>query len=102
MQIEIYYKLVLSSGASYKGSTIDAVPVKSDGNIIHLRDAVKLKNPNDLAHVDSRRLTVYASKADLDNKIPITRLSTPLKGLGKDEDSAVLVVVPDDVQQGTS
>ena len=102
MQIEIYYKLVLSSGASYKGSTIDAVPVKSDGNIIHLRKAVKAENPQIPISIGPAQLTVYASKADLDNKIPITRLSTPLKGLGKDEDSAVLVVVPDDVQQGTS
>ena len=101
MEIEIYYQLVQSNGDAYKRSSINAVNLKPNANIIHLRRAVKSENSNKLAHIDADQLTVYAAKADLDNKHPIKMMSTPVKDLGKDEDNAVFVVVPDDSQQGT-
>ena len=103
MEIDIYYKLVLSNGDAYKRSSVDRATVKHDADIIHLRDAVKLKNPQIPSTVGAAQLLVYKTREDLDNKRPITRFSTPVKDLGKDEDNAVFVVVPDDPQQqGTS
>ena len=102
MEIEIFYQLVLSNGASYKGSTVDAVSVKPNANIIHLRKAVKAENPNDLAHVDPRNLTVYKTKADLGNKQPleVDFAVAALGAIGQTKETALVVVVPNDTDHG--
>jgi hypothetical protein len=99
LQMKCWVQIVDSHGAIYKDSNATRVTVDDDAIVDDLRDAVKVKNSNDLAHIDARNLTVYKNKADLDNKQPITRLSTPVKDLGKDEDNAVFVVVPNDTRQ---
>ncbi|KAL3895517.1 MAG: hypothetical protein SGCHY_004652, partial [Lobulomycetales sp.] len=100
MEIEIYYRLVLSSGASYKDSSVDRVSVNANGDIIHLRDAVKLKNHNKLSSIDASQLTVYATRADLlDINVQPLEVDVVVSGLGKTIDSSVFVVVPDDTQQ---
>ena len=98
MEIEIYYQLVLSSGASYQRSSIDAVPVKPNANIINLRKAVKLENPQIPATIGPAQLLVYKTKADLLDpaRLPLD----PRQPL--DIETEYLVVVPDDSQQGTS
>ena len=97
MEIDIYYKLVLSNGDAYKRSSVDRATVKHDADIIHLRDAVKLKNPQIPSTVGAAQLTVYATLQDLLDpaRLPLD----PRQAL----DSVIeyLVVVPD-IKQGTT
>ena len=98
MEIEIFYQLVLSSGASYKDSSVDRVSVNANGDIINLRKAVKLENPQIPATIGPAQLLVYKTKADLLDpaRLPLD----PRQPL--DIETEYLVVVPDDSQQGTS
>ena len=100
MDNEIYYQLVHSNGASYKGSSIDLVSLKPTAIIIHLRKAVKLENSNKLAHIDSDQLRVYQNMDDLNRSHPLEE-DCLISGHGQTKDNSLLVVVPAS-QQGTS
>ena len=62
MQIKVWYKLVDSNGAAFKGSSADQVTLDDDAIVVDLRDAIKNKNTTDLVNVDARRLTVFKTK----------------------------------------
>ena len=66
--MKCWVQLVDSSGASYKESSTTKITLDDAADVDDLRDAVKLKHPHKLAHIDSDLLTVYATRADLDNK----------------------------------
>jgi hypothetical protein len=102
MEIQIFYQLVLSNGASYKDSSIDAVPVKPNANIIDLRKAVETANSKILPNTTASQLTVYKSRADLSDtdKSPLA-VDLQVTGLGQTVSTALFIVVPD-TQQGTS
>jgi hypothetical protein len=99
--MKCWVQLVDSSGASYKESSTTKITLDDAADVDDLRDAVKLKHPQIPATIGPAQLTVYATRADLDNVQPITRLSTPVQGFGLDEDRPVFAVVPDYTQQGT-
>jgi hypothetical protein len=91
MEIEIFYQLVESSGANYKGSSIDAVSVKANANIIHLRKAIKNENQDILTGIVAAQLLVYQARKDLGDTDKSLNPRQPLNA-----DIEYLVVVPDD------
>lgn len=50
---------------AFRDSTVDKVCVKSSGDIADLRDAIKAKNGNKLAKVDSSDLKMFKHNTDL-------------------------------------
>jgi hypothetical protein len=91
MEIEIFYQLVESSGANYKGSSIDAVSVKAIANIIHLRDAIKNENQDILTGIVAAQLLVYQARKDVGDTDKSLNPRQP-----SNADIEYLVVVPDD------
>ena len=101
-QRQIWYSLVQADGAPFNNSTADIVSVPHDALIVHLRDAVKAKNANDLATVDARNLKVFKNKVDLsgepiDEEMLVSALDVNDRGceVGKKKKDALLVLVPE-------
>jgi hypothetical protein len=89
----VWYLLVQADGSAFNNCTAAKVSVSSTADIDDLRDAVKLKNANDLSTVDARNLKVFNNKNELDGKsIDVEALVTQM-GLSKDE--ALLILVPE-------
>ena len=69
-QVEIFYLLVDENGDPFRSCGVDSVSVSPSANLIRFRDAVKDKNDNKLAHVDSSDLRVFKNEAAFRAKPP--------------------------------
>jgi hypothetical protein len=63
-------------------------------DVVALRDAVKLKCPNALAHVDAADLTVFENRAKYHAKEALEE-DSPIGSFGGSKNEALIVVVPD-------
>ncbi|KAE8879873.1 hypothetical protein PF005_g18924 [Phytophthora fragariae] len=79
-------------------TSADAVFVDIE-DVAAFRDAVKDKDKNILATVDAPDLKVFANGAAYDAKQKPLKSSASLVDLGKDEDNALIVVMPTKEQQ---
>jgi hypothetical protein len=96
LKMKCWVQIVDSHRVSYKESSATRVTVDANAIIDDLRKAVKAENPTILSSIEASQLTVYATKADRENKQSLN----PRQSL--DIETEYLVVVPDDTQkQGT-
>ncbi|KAJ0395059.1 hypothetical protein P43SY_011447 [Pythium insidiosum] len=87
-----WFQLVGEDGNAL--TSADAVVVDIE-DVDTLRDAVKLKfADSDLAGIAPSNLTVFANLAAYEAKQAFPRSSSPVTGLGIDEDNAIIVQVP--------
>ena len=57
--MKIWYLLVDDHGKSFKNSSAAKVEVQDDADVADFKDAVYLKNSNDLSHCSAARLRVF-------------------------------------------
>jgi hypothetical protein len=82
-------------GDPYKDSSFGIVTLPPKSNVCDFREAIKVKNPNQLSSVDPSQLKVYKNKAAFDRKDePLKLLSVLDNSFGTDEENALIVVVP--------
>jgi hypothetical protein len=91
----IWFRLVDTTGQSYKGTSDSSILSSSLAFPVvdQFRDAVKAKHSNKLSSVDAADLIVYKNQTAFDKENPL-KSSNSLLGLGKDEENAIIVVVP--------
>jgi hypothetical protein len=90
----VWYQLVKKDGIPYEETPAASVMVSSADIIDDLTKAVKRDSPNDLAHCDAKRLSVYQNKADLlKNENPLHPMLN-IGNLGEDGHRPLLVKVP--------
>ena len=96
--MKVWYQLVDgTTGKSYRNSTPDKVTVDSDADIGDFRDAVKVKNADDLLRgISPSLLKVFKNIADLNSGTSLMS-SLRVSGMGNSEGDALLVMAP----QGT-
>ncbi|KAL8023495.1 putative protein kinase [Plasmopara halstedii] len=80
-----WFQLVGEDGNAVTSATSVVVDVE---DVDTLRDAVKVKCPNNLANIDAADLTVFDA-----NGVPLPKSSSSVSELGKDEDNAIIVQV---------
>ncbi|KAL8017135.1 putative bacterial Pleckstrin domain, P-loop containing nucleoside triphosphate hydrolase [Plasmopara halstedii] len=94
---DVYFELVdKATRLPLPDTSVDAVTDLPDhASVIRFRDAVLRKCPNSLTNVDAANLRVYANRAVYDDKDgkPL-KVSAKVDDLGKDEDLALIVEVP--------
>ncbi len=89
---EIYFRLVRENGAEILADRVNKPNLKT---VADLRDELKEnKCKNALTKFDAGQLKVYLTEDDAKNATSRLGISHPLAGLGKDEDDALLVLVP--------
>ena len=93
-QICVWYKLVNPDGRAFKGATATRAFVFEDAIVDDLRDSVKAKNADDLVGVYAARLLVYTSDWTPGSDTKVLEVDTPVNGLGKVKENALVVVVP--------
>ena len=79
--------------------SITKVRLSPDADVDDFRDAVKAKNA-DLEDISPRCLIVYRNKTAYDSKETQIKSSASMDGLGRDEEIALVVVVPNRKLQG--
>jgi hypothetical protein len=86
-----WLQLVSEDGKALTSATSVAVDVE---DVDTLRDAVKLKCPNNLANVDAADLTVFENRAKYDANEALEE-DSPIGSYGGSKNEALIVVVPD-------
>ncbi|GMF16614.1 unnamed protein product [Phytophthora lilii] len=96
MSREVYFQFMdKTTRLPLPDTFVDAVDLPEDASLIRFRNAIKVQCPNTLANVDAANLRVYANRTTYDDKNGQSlRASASVDDLGKDEDCALIVVVP--------
>ena len=92
----VWFQLVESNGAPFKGTTATSVSLSDDANIDALRRALKAEcnTPDLLGNIGAPRLKVYANVAAFNNGGAPLPLDGGVAGVGETLADAVAVVVP--------
>ncbi|KAI9329882.1 hypothetical protein BDR26DRAFT_718506 [Obelidium mucronatum] len=93
-QLPVWYRLVDADGEPHANTDATRAFVSETAIVDDLKTAVWDKNQKIIDGV-AGQLKVYSNKEDIGDRTKVLEADAPLKGMGEEEDTSLLVVVPD-------